>query len=58
MFPKEWVAELVVHNKEARILIRFERNKVWEQLIRKVTGARWSRTHSAWHVADTAEHKD
>jgi integrase/recombinase XerD len=57
MFPKEWAKELVVHNNEARILIRFERNKVWEQLIRKVTGARWSRTHSAWHIADTAEHR-
>lgn len=57
MFPKEWESALVMHNNEARIMIRFERNVLWEELIRGVAGAKWSRTHKAWHIADNAVHR-
>ncbi len=57
MFPKEWVIELINHDNAARILLRFNRQIEWEQLVRTIPGARWSRTYRAWHIADTAVHR-
>jgi integrase/recombinase XerD len=49
--------QLITHRQSQRILILFEHNPIWNERIKKVTGALWSRTHKAWHIPDTEENR-
>jgi hypothetical protein len=49
--------ELVVHRGLPRILVQFKYNPTWIDRLRKTTDAKWSKTHQAWHIADTAENR-
>lgn len=51
--PQEWTIEPVVHDGQKRLAIRFSRSQVWNDLVRTIVGARWSKTLRSWHVADT-----
>jgi integrase/recombinase XerD len=43
----------VTHRGEKRILVQFAYDKALVAKLRKKTDARWSKTHKAWHIADT-----
>jgi integrase/recombinase XerD len=43
----------VVHNGEKRILVVFKKDLALIKKLREKTDARWSKTHRAWHIADT-----
>jgi integrase/recombinase XerD len=43
----------VEHRGEKRILIIFAYNETTVATLRKKTAAKWSKTHKAWHIADT-----
>jgi integrase/recombinase XerD len=47
----------IVHRGEKRILIYFTYNAKTVAELRQKTNAKWSKTHAAWHIADTAEHR-
>jgi hypothetical protein len=47
----------IVHRGEKRILIFFTYNAKTVAELRKKTNAKWSKTHKAWHIADTMEHR-
>jgi integrase/recombinase XerD len=47
----------IVHRGEKRILILFTYNAKTVAELRKKTNAKWSKTHTAWHIADTTEHR-
>lgn len=46
--------ELAKHDGKDVIFIRFEYNKQHNEQIRKMAGARWSRSQKAWYVTDNA----
>lgn len=43
----------VLHNNEDRLLLIFEKNYDLIGLVRTIGDCRWSRTHGAWHIANT-----
>lgn len=47
----------IVHRGEKRILIFFTYDAKTVAELRKKTNAKWSKTHGAWHIADTVEHR-
>jgi Phage integrase, N-terminal SAM-like domain len=47
----------IVHRGEKRILIFFTYNAKTVAELRQKTNAKWSKTHAAWHIADTEEHR-
>lgn len=47
----------IVHRGEKRILIFFTYNAKTVAELRQKTNAKWSKTHTAWHIADTTEHR-
>ncbi len=47
----------IVHKGEKRILIFFAYNAKTVAALRQKTNAKWSKTHTAWHIADTTEHR-
>ena len=42
---------------QSRIALNFDYNPDWHQHIKKVPGARWSKTMKSWHVPDTDENR-
>jgi site-specific recombinase XerD len=53
----KWKAEPIIHNKEARIALRFDYSKEANERVRKLTGVKWSNTLKVWHVADNAVYR-
>lgn len=49
----KWNAKSIRYKKEARIVVFFEKDAQLNDLIKKIAGARWSRTLGAWHLPDT-----
>jgi site-specific recombinase XerD len=49
--------QLIEHRGTARILVRFEHNKEWNQRMKQVPEAKWSNTWKAWHIPDTEENR-
>jgi integrase/recombinase XerD len=47
----------IVHRGEKRILVIFAKDAALIKALRAKTDARWSKTHAAWHIADTKEHR-
>lgn len=47
----------VIHRGENRILVLFAYNAATVVELRKKTNAKWSKTLSGWHIADTVEHR-
>lgn len=47
----------IVHRGEKRILVIFAKDATIVNNLRAKTDARWSKTHTAWHIADTKEHR-
>jgi integrase/recombinase XerD len=43
----------ILHRGENRILVQFAYDKKLVETLRQKTDARWSKTHKAWHIADT-----
>lgn len=50
--PAEWITEPVVHDDQNRLAIRFLYKKEWNEMVRELKGARWSRSMKCWHVQD------
>ena len=49
--------QLVFHRGEHRILILFANNASWNNRIKAVAGARWSKTLRGWTIPDTPENR-
>jgi integrase/recombinase XerD len=47
----------IFHKNEYRILVIFKKDEKLIQKLRQTTDARWSKTHKAWHIADTNENR-
>ncbi len=47
----------IVHRGEKRILVIFAKDAALIKQLRAKTDARWSKTHTAWHIADTKAHR-
>ncbi len=47
----------IEHNKQKRILVKFEFNDKLIKKLRETTDAKWSKTLKAWHIADTEENR-
>ncbi len=47
----------IIHRGENRILVLFAYNATTVAELRKKTNAKWSKTLSGWHIADTVEHR-
>lgn len=50
--PPEWSFQLATHEDKSVILIQFEYSKDLNRSVRRMQGARWSRTLKAWYVRD------
>jgi integrase/recombinase XerD len=48
-------ASKIVHNNENRIKVEFPYNQETIAILRKISDARWSKTHGAWHIPDNNE---
>ena len=48
-----WSAQLITHNKEKRIAVRFEKNTILIVRIKTFEDARWSASNKYWHLPDT-----
>jgi integrase/recombinase XerD len=48
---------LIQHNDQSRIQVSFEMNEAWNERMKQVPGARWSRTLKSWHIPDTEENR-
>lgn len=53
----KWTAKLLVHKKEKRIAVYFEKNPDLIARIKQVAGARWSQSLKVWHVPDNDENR-
>lgn len=51
------IFELIVYKNAARIKVSFDNNPVWNERMKKVKGALWSKTLKCWHVPDTEENR-
>ena len=49
----KWNAKSIRYKKEDRIVVFFEKDAQLNDLIKKIAGARWSKTLGAWHLPDT-----
>jgi integrase/recombinase XerD len=49
----KWSAQLITHNKEKRIAVRFEKNAKLIVRIKTFEDARWSASNKYWHLPDT-----
>ena len=54
----KWEAKAIIHNKEKRIVIYFEKDATLIARVKKLTGVRWSATLKAWHVPDNQENRN
>ena len=54
----KWSAKIIQHKRERRIAVYFEKNANLIARIKKLEGARWSQSLQAWHLPDTAEHRE
>jgi integrase/recombinase XerD len=54
----KWEAKAIIHNKEKRIAIYFEKDATLIARVKKLTGVRWSATLKAWHVPDNTENRE
>ncbi len=52
-----WEAKLQTHKGNTRIVVYFEKNTELNARIKKLEGAQWSATLSAWHLPDTDEYR-
>lgn len=52
-----WTAKAIVHKKENRIAVYFEKNAELIARIKKIDGARWSQQKMVWHIPDTEENR-
>lgn len=50
--------ELAIHHGKDVIFIRFERNEELNIRVKKLVGVRWSQTHKAWYVLDSAFYRE
>jgi site-specific recombinase XerD len=48
-------ATKIIHREEQRIKVDFPYNHEFIALLRQVEGAKWSKTHKAWHIPYTKE---
>ncbi len=48
-------ATKIIHKEETRIKVDFPYNQAMVMLLRQIEGAKWSKTHSAWHIPYTKE---
>jgi integrase/recombinase XerD len=51
------VFELINHRGKPRIKVSFEKNDDWIERMKKVYGAKWSKTLRSWHIPDTPENR-
>jgi site-specific recombinase XerD len=49
--------QLITFKGQCRIKVSFENNDTWNRRMKKVPGAKWSRTHCSWHIPDTEENR-
>jgi hypothetical protein len=56
--PKSWQIELVCHEGENRISIKFEKREEWILQVKQFTGARWSAALKCWHILDNRHHRN
>lgn len=54
----KWEAKIIIHKKEKRIAVYFEKNAEFITRIKKLTGSRWSQTLGVWHLPDTVENRE
>lgn len=48
-------ASVVIHKNEKRIKVEFPNTKEFSQLIKEISGAKWSATMKSWHIPYTKE---
>jgi len=48
----------ILHRGEARLCLDFPYNQAFTTYLKSEFDAKWSKTHRAWHVADTATNRD
>ena len=48
-------ASSIIHKNEKRIKVEFPNSKESTQLIKEITGAKWSATMKSWHIPYTKE---
>lgn len=53
----KWTAKLLVHKKEKRIAVFFEKNPDLIARIKQLEDARWSQSQKVWHLPDTDENR-
>jgi integrase/recombinase XerD len=52
-----WNAKIVKHNHEQRIAVSFEKDATLIAWVKTFPGARWSPTHTYWHLPDNDENR-
>lgn len=53
----KWSAKLIEHKGESRIAVYFELNNELIQRIKKLAGAKWSKTLRVWHLPDVPAYR-
>ena len=48
---------LINYRNQPKILVQFTLNTEWNNRLKKVPGAQWSRTYKGWVIPDTAENR-
>jgi len=54
----KWKAKIIIHNKEKRIAVYFEKKPELIDRIKKVEGSRCSQSMRLWHLPDTAKNTE
>jgi site-specific recombinase XerD len=52
-----WSSKLILHKKETRIAIYFEKNAKWIARIKQFEDAKWSQTLKVWHLPDNEQNR-
>ena len=47
---KEIQLDVTTHREVKIVLIKFTRDKILEDAVRKVNNAKWSKTHTSWYT--------
>ncbi len=56
--PEPIQYSLIHYQDKARIAVRFPFNKALNERMRKVVGAKWSKTLQCWHIPDTISNRE
>ncbi|MFX8573902.1 hypothetical protein ABTM22_20425, partial [Acinetobacter baumannii] len=55
---KEIKYQIIMHEGQSKIAVRFAFDKILNERMRRVYGAKWSRIHRCWLIPDNNDNRE